>query len=462
MMQAQQPQSEPIRAVDLFCGAGGLSTALAVACEELNTDVDLVAVNHWDRAIETHEENHPWATHYHSKIEEVDPDAVFPDDHPVDLMVGGPECTHFSTARGGKPVKDQKRMPAWHVLTWVQKLQPRAFIFENVKEFQDWGPIGDDGTPSRNGETFDAWVSSLRSHGYNVSYEVLQAADYGDATSRERLFVIGHRDHQPTHPEPTHSENGVRVGTKGWRTAEEIIDWDDRGQSIWTRGVENSKKPLVANTMRRIAEGLRRHGGPQAQAYADVVESLDPEKVQQLQKVAIPIDDAQSVAEITDEPFFVKYAETSVSLAQPYLLRQQSGGVPPSTHDPVPTISTKGAIAKVEPYLIQYYGQSGAKEVSEPLPTVTTKERFALICPELFPHGIDIYYRMLKPRELADAMGFPTTYEFVGNKTEIVKQIGNAVPVNLGVSLVFNILLENTGQTPDAFADVGTFVADDD
>lgn len=48
-----------VRVVDLFCGAGGLSTGLALACEQLDREVKLAAVNHWDTAIETHERNHP-------------------------------------------------------------------------------------------------------------------------------------------------------------------------------------------------------------------------------------------------------------------------------------------------------------------------------------------------------------------------------------------------------------------
>lgn len=67
---------ESVRAVDLFCGGGGLSTALAEACERLDRDVELVAVNHWDKAIETHQRNHPWATHLNAKVEELHPPDV--------------------------------------------------------------------------------------------------------------------------------------------------------------------------------------------------------------------------------------------------------------------------------------------------------------------------------------------------------------------------------------------------
>lgn len=52
-----------IHAVDLFCGAGGTSTGLALAAKELSKSVDLLAVNHWGPAVDTHKANHPWAMH---------------------------------------------------------------------------------------------------------------------------------------------------------------------------------------------------------------------------------------------------------------------------------------------------------------------------------------------------------------------------------------------------------------
>jgi len=135
-MAGREAINETVTAVDLFCGGGGLSTALAEACEDLDRDVELVAVNHWGKAIETHKKNHPWATHLNAKVEELHPpDVVEPDT--VDILIAAPECTHFSTARGGKPVKEQQRasptgekfettMP-WHRREYeLAKLDPAA------------------------------------------------------------------------------------------------------------------------------------------------------------------------------------------------------------------------------------------------------------------------------------------------------------------------------------------------
>ncbi|WP_114576689.1 DNA cytosine methyltransferase [Saliphagus sp. LR7] len=84
------------------------------------------------------------------------------------------------------------------------------------------------------------------------------------------------------------------------------------------------------------------------------------------------------------------------------------------------------------------------KPIGAPVPTISTRDRFALVVPELFPLGIDILFRMLKLEELAAAMGFES-YGFAGNKTETVKQIGNAVSVNLAESLCEQLLV---GSSP--------------
>lgn len=434
---------DTIRAVDLFCGAGGLSVGLAQACESFDRDVKLAAVNHWGPAIETHERNHPWADHYNAKVEELDPRDVFETER-VDILTGGPQCTHFSNARGSRPVDEQKRASPWHVLDWLQKLYVDGFVLENVPELRSWGPVGADGQPlkSKKGETFDAWINAIHSLGYSVDWQVLNAADHGDATSRERLFIVGRRQHRPEFPDPTHSEHGDGE-TDSWRSARDIIDWSDAGDSIWQRST-----PLVGNTMERIADGLRRHAGDDLEPFADAVGELTKADVTSMQADPVPADDVADAAEDRSEPFLASYQPTDgdeqaddLALCVPYLLRQQSGGRPPSVDEPVPTIATKAAIGKVEPYLIEYYGNGRAQPVDDPLPTVTTKDRFALCVPECYPFGIDIRYRLLQPRELAAAMGFPDDYDFAGTKTEVKEQIGNAVPVNLAQSLVERLLV---------------------
>ena len=526
-MNDRRKRDDTVRAVDLFCGAGGLSWGLAEVCEELDRDVELAAVNHWDKAILTHTQNHEWASHYHAKVEELDPRSVFETER-VDLLTAGPQCTHFSSARGGRPVDEQKRASPWHILDWLQRLYVDSFVVENVPEFESWSPVGADGTPmkSKEGETFEAWVNALHALGYSVDWKVLNAADFGDATSRNRLFIVGKRQGRPEFPTPSHSKNGDVPGTKPWRPASEIIDWSDSGESLWERN-----RPLVQNTMQRIAEGVRRHGEKSLEPCADALDSLTKAGVKEMQDEAVPASKAHEAAKERDGPFLVRgempdldgqqKPDSHTGLCLPYLLGQQSGSVarevgqptqtistsgaislsqpeafvlprngyhrglhsnpsydpsekplhtvtaknhdghvvdpylvpfygeradqPPRTHDvdePLPTVTATGSQPAVtRPYLVQYHGKSSARNIDKPLPTVTTRDSLALCLPEHYPWGFDVKFRMLQPRELAAAMGFPAEYEFAGNKTETVEQIGNAVPVNLSKSLCETMLL---------------------
>lgn len=399
-----------ITAVDLFCGAGGFSTGLALACERLDRDVELHAINHDEIAIATHETNHPWANHYHSKVEELHPPNVV--DGSVDILVAGPECTHFSNARGGKPVSEQQRASPWHVVDWLEKLDVEAFVIENVKELEQWGPV-EDGQPTRDGTVFEAWINALHALGYSVDWTTLTAANYGDPTTRERLFVAGRKEHRAAFPEPTHSDDNPEL--PDWRTAAEIIDWSDRGGSIWTRDLEDARRtPLAANTMARIAEGLRRHGPSWIDPLADAVAGVTPDRLRELRERPVPLQYAGTAAEVLTEPFLVKYYGTSTvrpvtepvdtvtadggkfALCQPYLLRQQSGGSPTSVSEPLPTVATKAAIGKVESELQplvmpKNYPKGGLHSnrlyapQERPFHTVTGDPRAKLLTPYLCP-----------------------------------------------------------------------------
>ena len=255
-----------IIAADLFCGAGGTSTGLVKACEESGVEVDLIAINHWDVAIATHSANHPEAKHLCTSIDSVDPRKVVPGGR-LNLLVASPECTHHSNARGGRPMSDQSRASAWHIVRWAEALYIDNILIENVREFENWGPLGTNGRPlkSKRGETFRAFLTALESLNYSVDYRILNAADYGEATTRERLFVQARkRPKQIAWPDPTHSRDGEPTffGKRDkWRPAKEVIDWSIASQSIFSR-----KKPLAPATMARIEAGLRKFGGQVAEA----------------------------------------------------------------------------------------------------------------------------------------------------------------------------------------------------
>jgi DNA (cytosine-5)-methyltransferase 1 len=394
--------------------------------------------------------------------------------------MAGIECTFFSRARGGKPVTDQQRMSAWHVVRWCTELRTGRLLMENVPEFRDWGPVSPStGKPlrSRKGEYFRAWVQALENIGYRFESRVINCADYGDATTRERLFMMAWQSRKPLPwPEPTHSRSGGDLfGAQPWRTARDIIDWSIPGTSIYAR-----KRPLAPKTLARIAAGIIKFRWP------------EPFLVVLRQHC-----DARGI----DLPLpAITAGGTHIGLVQPFVLSQASGGAPRDVAEPIATIPTGGAHALIAPYYGSGSGET-CSPIDAPLPTATTKARFGLVMPvthagvgnrarpldEPLPtitaarrgelafitasfgerptqpprvHSVDeptpticatgrtnlvtagreydIRFRMLEPHELAAAMSISEPgrpYEFTGTKTEVVRQIGQAVPRRTGRAL---------------------------
>lgn len=485
-----------IIAVDLFCGAGGTSAGLARACTAAERSLDLTAVNHWERAIETHSANHPAARHLCHGLDDVDPRKLV--GRQLDLLMASPECTHHSAARGGKPCEDQSRSTAWHVVRWADALRPKYILVENVREFQTWGPLGSNKRPlkRRKGETFQAWLQAIRSLGYVVDCRLLNAADYGAATSRTRLFVIARRGRGTIPwPEPTHAKEPVRdlfgLDRPRWRAAREVIDWSLPCPSIFTR-----KRPLSQNTLRRIEAGLRRFGGAAAEPFLLVLrQNLDGRSLDLpvptltaggehvgLVRPFVIGQQSGAVARDTEEPLPTVAAAGAISLVEPFVMQMsQSGsngsrlrdvemphptittaddlglvqpflvptnygerpGQAPRNHDiaePLPTVVATGTHGVVQPFVVRYNGRSGAQSPEEPFSTLDTNDRLGLVSPDAEGLRYDIGFRMLQPQELAAAMGFPVAYHFAGNRGERVKQIGNAVEVNVAFALTSAIL----------------------
>lgn len=468
-----------IKAADLFCGAGGTSTGMLMACRDLRFSLDLIAVNHWPRAIQTHMANHPWARHLCASLMPIEPkdsselfaggiDAIDPrkavPDGKLDILVASPECTHHSVARGGKPRSDQSRATPWCILRWADALRPEAVLIENVPEFRTWGPLDDHGKPikAEAGKTFAAFCQALDSLGYRVEHRVLCAADYGDATTRKRLFVQARRGRGAiAWPAPTHCRSGSG-GLSKWRSAREIIDWAIDSPSIFSRS-----KALSRNTIDKIAYGLRKFGGKKAEPFLVMLYGTGNARSVDL---PLPTVTAQGGHIGLCEPFLVPLAHSTSGprarsvndpvptltgtrtyyLVEPFIIATgQTGGNGKrvrSIDEPLSTLVTKAEHCMIEPVVVKYNRTGRAQSVREPLDTLTTKPRFGLA---EFPYvqddhgnvvGLDIRFRMLQPKESAAAMSFPEDYLFCGTKDEVIKQIGNAVPTRTACALTKELI----------------------
>lgn len=439
-------------AADLFCGGGGTTEGMSQAAASRGLRLNLMAVNHWQTAIDTHTANHPSHSHWRGSLASVEPQHLIPSRR-LDALVASPECTDHSRNKNGKPRNDQSRAGAWSVVDWLASLTVEEVLIENVPEWEKWGPLGADGHPlkSRQGETFTAWCRAVESLNYSLDVRKLRAADYGDPTTRERLFVRARRCRRRiTWPTPTHSRDGVADMFEGqqrqrWRPAREIIDWSNRGTSIFTR-----PNPLKPNTIARIAAGIRKFWGEWAEPFLLILRnnqnamSIDGPvptittsgaHVGLVQPFLVSCCHGEGLERRThdiEKPIPTITGSNQYGLIQPFIIPQFSGQEPKSIDEPINAITTTSrGIALCQPFILPYYTTGRAQSIDEPLNTVTTRDRFGIVrnC------GLDILFRMLTDVELALAMGFPAHYRFSGNRCERVKQIGNAVPVGLARAL---------------------------
>ena len=423
-----------MNAVDLFAGAGGWSHGWRIA-----TGVEpLLAVNHDAHAVRLHELNHPGTEHFLEDIWSVDPAAAVAGRR-VDWLHLSPDCTHFSRAKGGRPREQKIRGLAWVGIDWARTARPRVLSLENVAEFATWGPLDELGQPIREraGETFSEFVAALRGLGYAVEWRVLCAADFGAPTIRRRLFLIARCDGQPIRwPEPTHGAGRALP----WRSAAECIDWSLPCPSIFGR-----TRPLAAATCRRIAAGVVRfvlQGKP-------FLAPMRPPEGGAPDRVAAFL--AQHFTGMVGKPLTVPMPTVTAidhhSLVAASLIQTGYGerkGQAPRALDieqPLGTIVAGGAKhGLVAAFLTQYYGSGGQhSRLDAPLPTVVTRARHGLVTVPIDGRDYvlaDIGLRMLTPRELARAQGFPDTYVLEGSKAQQIARIGNSVCPQVAAAIV--------------------------
>lgn len=436
--------------IDNFAGGGGASTGIELA---LGRPVD-IAIDHDPDSILMHKTNHPHTIHLCEDVWEVDPVKVCAG-RKVALAWFIPDCKHFSKAKGGKPAEKNIRGLAWVAVKWAATVRPRVIILENVEEFKTWGPLMD-GQPDINqkGRTFNSFVNALRRHGYEVEWRELRACDYGAPTIRKRFFLIARCDGEPiTWPEPTHGE-----GLKPYRTAAEIIDWSIPCKSIFGR-----EKPLAENTMRRIAKGIQKFVVDNPEPFLIQYHAGEDFRGQDLNSPLMTVDSSNRYALVS--AFISKYyagetrsdasdlnvplhtitARQGQALCTTFLSKFYKTGIGQDVQEPLHTVTTSpGHFAEVRAFLIKYYGQGIGQAVDQPLDTVVSKDRFGLVTIKGEDYQIvDIGLRMLQPRELYNAQGFPADYiidhDYTGKtypKSKQVARCGNAVPPPFAEALV--------------------------
>ncbi|QVK09145.1 DNA cytosine methyltransferase [Mycoplasma mycoides] len=175
--------SNSYKSIELFAGAGGLALGLEQAGFE---HIGLVEFD--KQAVETLKFNRPnWNIIFEDvqKVSQRDLKKEFNlQIGELDLLSGGAPCQSFSYAGKRLGLEDTRGTMFYHYATFLNKLKPKMFLFENVK-----------GLLTHNkGQTFQTICDIFSQQGYEITYKVLNALDYMVAQKRERLIVIGIRN----------------------------------------------------------------------------------------------------------------------------------------------------------------------------------------------------------------------------------------------------------------------------
>ena len=172
-----------MKSIELFAGAGGLALGLEQAGFE---HIGLIEFN--KSAADTLKKNRPSWNVLCEDVELVasrDLEKEFNiKKYDLDLLSGGAPCQSFSYAGKRLGLNDIRGTMFYHYATFLHKLQPKMFLFENVK-----GLLSHD-----NGKTYETILNIFEDEGYTTVHSVLNAWDYGVPQKRERLITIGIRN----------------------------------------------------------------------------------------------------------------------------------------------------------------------------------------------------------------------------------------------------------------------------
>lgn len=418
----------------MFCGCGGSSQGAEAAGANLK-----LGLNHWDKALETHNYNFPHADHDLCDVALADP-RRYP---PTDILIASPECTSHTLSKGKKvkcrgqmslfdgkpdPSEERSRATMWDVLRFTEIHRYRFVVVENVVDVNYW-------------ESFEKWLYEFIKLGYKTKQLYLNSQFFGVPQSRDRFYLVAWRqgdqapnlEYQPLAP---CSQCGADVAARqAWRQGKTWGRYGERNQYVYvcpnghgpvhpytvpaaaaidwslpSTRISDRTKPLSQNTLKRIAKGLEMFCQEQTQSFMVTLRN-------------------NAFGHPLQQPMMTICASGQHhGLAQPFLTSYYSHSAPSSVlFQALPTITTVDRSALVQPFLMNYYTpRFSLQPISQPLPTLATQPRSYLAQPPNLTVE-DCYFRMLQPNEYHWGMGFSPEYQVLGNKREKVRQYGNAV-----------------------------------
>jgi DNA (cytosine-5)-methyltransferase 1 len=174
-----------IRTLDLFAGCGGSSAGASKAGAQI-----VAAIDAWKLATSAFRDNFPRARIITNRVERVAARSLEAEIGPINLLLASPECTNHTCAKGSAQRSEESRKTALQVLRFARAFEPRWIVIENVIQMKAW-------------RRYRGFIQSLKSLGYNIVQQVLEAKDFGVAQSRRRLFIVCDRERMPPKIRPT-------------------------------------------------------------------------------------------------------------------------------------------------------------------------------------------------------------------------------------------------------------------
>lgn len=197
--------TRPLTAIDLFCGAGGLSEGFRQAGFSVLAGNDL-----FDAAGITFAATHPEAKFFGEPIQQISAKRMLAETNlrrgELTCLVGGPPCQAFSVYNHQRGMHDARAGLFREYLRMVEGLHPEWVVMENVTGILSAG----------DGEAVEAIVGNLNALGYAVEYRTLKAEEFGVPQERRRVVFLGNRIDAPVMwPQPTHGK-GLLPTVKVW------------------------------------------------------------------------------------------------------------------------------------------------------------------------------------------------------------------------------------------------------
>ncbi|MDQ0176454.1 DNA cytosine methyltransferase [Bacillus chungangensis] len=223
-----------MNAISFFTGAGGLDLGIQSAGFDIKLALEIEPI-YCETLVMNNHHNVRQGNIMDYNGERVREEAGLLPGEEIDLVVGGSPCQSFSTAGKRQAFTDPRGQAMLHYADLVNELQPKFFLLENVKGFlsaalrhrpinqrgQDFPPLEPDEMP---GSALQYLLNRIGN--YNVTTNIVNAANYGVPQKRERVFIIGVRNDLNINyafPMQTHNENGTD-GLLRWRTFRQVFE----------------------------------------------------------------------------------------------------------------------------------------------------------------------------------------------------------------------------------------------